>query len=60
MNESKKHILYNEQDDGGNGNLDSFTTWHEYPAIRVIRKISIINIAYGRDIDESVLKLLNI
>jgi len=55
-----KHVLCNEGEDSDNGNLDSFTIWQEYPVRRAISKISVINIAYGRDIDESVLKLFNI
>jgi hypothetical protein len=60
MNESMKHVLCSEGEDSDNCNLDSSTTWQEYPVRRVISKISIANIAYERDIDESVLKLFNI
>ena len=55
-----KHVLCSEGEDSDNCNLDSSTTWQEYPVRRVISKISITNIAYERDIDESVLKLFNI
>jgi hypothetical protein len=40
MNESMKH---NEGEASDNGNLDSFTTWQEYPVRRVISKISVMN-----------------
>jgi len=60
MNESMKHVLCNEREDSDNGNLDSFTTWQEYPVRRGISKISVINIAYERDIGESVLKSFNV
>jgi hypothetical protein len=53
-------MKHNEGEDSDNGNLDNLTAWQEYPLRRAISKISVINIAYERDVDESVLKLFNI